>query len=160
MEVARAFGASDTIDIGEVKDSSERVRLVRELTVGGRGVDVAIEAAGVPSAVIEGIDCLRNGGRYCEVGHFSDVGAVQINPYRHMLANNITLVGSSGYGPLHFLQSLRLLERHTFPYELLLTHRLPLSRARDAVMALTREGGWKVDGHEVVKIAIEPGLAE
>ena len=156
LEVARAFGADVTIDIGEVTDPEERVRLVREATVGSRGVDVAIEGAGVPAAVIEGIRCLRNGGRYLEVGHFADVGTIPLNPNRHLLANNITLAGSSGYGPLHFLQSLRLLERRAFPYETLLTHRLPLSRARDAVMALTPEGGWKVDGEEVGKIAIEP----
>lgn len=156
LEVARAFGAEMTIDIADVTDSAERARLVRAATVGGRGVDVAIEAAGVPGAVIEGIECLRNGGRYLEVGHFADVGSVTLNPHRHLLANNITLAGSSGYGADHFLQSLRLLERRAFPYELLLTHRLPLDRVRDAVMALTPEGGWKIDGEEVGKVAIAP----
>ena len=70
--------------------------------------------------MIEGISCLRNGGRYCEVGHFSDVGTIDDNPYPHMLANNITLVGSSGYGPLHFLQSAAW--NAAPPNELLLTH--------------------------------------
>jgi threonine dehydrogenase-like Zn-dependent dehydrogenase len=156
LEVARAFGADVTIDIAEVEDSDERVRLVRDATIMGRGVDVAIEAAGVPAAVVEGIRCLRNGGRYLEVGCFADVGTVPVNPNRHLLANNITLAGSSGYGPIHFLQALRLLERRAFPYELLLTHRLPLARARDAVLALTPASGWKVDGEEVGKIAIDP----
>jgi threonine dehydrogenase-like Zn-dependent dehydrogenase len=142
-----------------VTDSEERIRLVKEATVGGRGVDVAIEAAGVPSAVIEGIRCLRNGGRYCELGHFSDVGTVPINPWSHMLANNITLVGSSGYSPLHFIQSLRLLERRAFPYELLVTHRLPIERARDAVLSLTPEYGWKIDGVEVGKVTVNPSAA-
>lgn len=156
LAVARTFGADVTIDIADVRDSDERVRLVKEATVAGRGVDVAIEAAGVPSAVIEGISCLRNGGRYLEVGHFADVGTVPLNPNKHLLANNITLAGSSGYGADHFLQSLRLLERRAFPYEMLLTHKLPLTRVRDAVMALTPDGGWKVDGEEVGKIAIDP----
>lgn len=156
LAVARAFGANETIDIADVRDPEERTRLVREATIGGRGVDVAIEAAGVPGAVVEGIACLRNGGRYLEVGHFADVGTVPLNPNRHLLANNITLAGSSGYGPLHFRQSLRLLERRAFPYELLLTHRMPLARVRDAVMALTPAGGWKIDGEEVGKVAIDP----
>lgn len=156
LEVARAFGADETIDIADIPDPNERVRLVREATVLGHGVDVAIEAAGVPGAVIEGIECLRNGGRYLEIGHFADVGTVAINPNRHLLANNITLAGSSGYGADHFLQSLRLLERRAFPYEMLLTHKLPLHRVRDALMALTPEGGWKIDGEEVGKVAIDP----
>lgn len=156
LEVARAFGADVTIDIADVRDSDERIRLVKEATVAGRGVDVAIEAAGVAGAVAEGIACLRFGGRYLEVGCFADVGTVAINPNRHLLANNIELHGSSGYTPLHFMQALRLLERRAFPYDVLLTHRLPLSRVRDAVMALTPAGGWKVDGEEVGKIAIDP----
>lgn len=156
LAVARAFGAELTIDIADITDPAERVKLVREATVGRRGVDVVIEAAGVPAAVTEGIECLRNGGRYLEVGHFADVGAISLNPHRHLLANNITLAGSSGYGADHFLQSLRLLERRAFPYELLLTHTLPLGRARDAVMALTLEGGWRIDGEEVGKVAIDP----
>lgn len=159
LEVARAFGADETINIADVRSSDERVQLVRGLTVGGRGVDVAIEAAGVPSSVVEGIRCLRNGGRYCELGHFSDVGEVLMNPHKHLLSNNITLIGSSGYGPLHFIQALRLLERRAFPYELLVTHRLSFARARDAVMALTPEYGWKVDGVEVVKVAIDPSAS-
>ena len=156
LEVARAFGAEVTIDIAEVTDSRERIRHVREATVGGRGVDVVIEAAGIPAAIPEGIECLRNGGRYLEVGHFADVGPISLNPNKHFLANNITLAGSSGYGADHFLQSLRLLERRAFPYEMLLTHTLPLSRVRDAVMALTPEGGWRIDGEEVGKVAIDP----
>ncbi|MFN8455774.1 MAG: zinc-binding dehydrogenase [Anaerolineae bacterium] len=156
LEVAKAFGVDVTIDLAEVKTSAERVKLVKEATVGGRGVDVVIEAAGVPSAILEGIQCLRNGGRYCELGHFADVGEVPLNPNRHFLANNITLVGSSGYGPDHFLQAIRLLEKRAFPYELLVTHRLPLAQAHAAVTALTAQSGWKIGTEEVVKITIAP----
>lgn len=156
LEIARAFGAAVTIDIAEVRDGKERVRLVREATSGGRGVDVAIECAGVGSAVIEGIECLRNGGRYAELGHFSDVGEVPINPWRHMLSNNITLIGSSGYMAKHFRRALDILERGAFPFELLVTHRLPLERTREGMLALTPEGGWHVDGEPAAKITIDP----
>lgn len=156
LEVAKAFGADVVIDISDVTDGEERIRLVREATHGGRGVDVAIEAAGVAAAVLEGIQCLRQGGRYLEVGCFADVGTAPLNPNRHLLSNNIELHGSSGYGPLHFMQSLRILERQAFPFELLLTHRVPLERVREAVLALSPQGGWKLDGEEVGKVAIEP----
>ncbi len=158
LEVAVAFGADETINIAEVRDAEERIRLVREATLGKAGVDVAIECAGVPSAVLEGIRCLRNGGRYCELGHFSDVGTIDINPWAHLLANNITLVGSSGYGPDHFYQSMKILERRAFPFEELVTHQLPLERAADAVNALTPAANWQVDGVEAAKIAIAPSV--
>ena len=156
LDIAEAFGATETIDIDDVTDAAERIKLVKGATPNGLGVDVAIEAAGVPAAVVEGITCLRNGGRYCELGHFSDVGSVPINPYKHMLNNNITLVGSSGYSPLHFQQALRLLEAQRFPYESLVTHVLPLERSRDAVTALSVEGGWLIDGEVVGKVSVSP----
>lgn len=156
LELARQCGADVTIDIADVPDPEERIRLVREETIAGRGADVAIEATGVPMAVIEGIRCIRMGGRYVEIGCYADRGTIPLNPTKHLLTNNITLVGAYGYGIRHFLQSLRVLERRAFPFESLLTHRLPLSRTRDAVMALTPEFGWKVDGVEVGKVAIDP----
>jgi threonine dehydrogenase-like Zn-dependent dehydrogenase len=145
-----------TVDLFEVADREERIRLVREATLGGRGVDVAIECAGVPSAVTEGIECLRNGGRYAELGHFSDVGAIPVNPWKHLLANNITLVGSSGYMAKHFRRALDILERGAFPFELLVTHKLPLARAAEGMLALTPEGGWQVDGIPAAKITVAP----
>lgn len=156
LELARQFGADVVIDIADVTDPEERIRLVCQETIAGRGVDVAIEATGVPMAVIEGIRCIRMGGRYVEIGCYADRGVIPLNPTKHLLTNNITLVGAYGYGIRHFVQSLRVLERRAFPFEALLTHRLPLSRARDAVMALTPEFGWKVDGVEAGKIAIDP----
>lgn len=156
LEIAKRFGVALTIDISEVKDSQERIKLVKDSTLRKQGVDVVIEAAGAPSAVPEGIECLRNGGSFCELGHFSDVGEIALNPYRHFLNNNISLIGSSGYGPLHFMQALALLEQHAFPYEDLITHKLPLARAGEAVKALSPEGGWTIDGEQVAKILVDP----
>jgi threonine dehydrogenase-like Zn-dependent dehydrogenase len=34
----------------------------------GRGADVVVECAGVPSAFLEGIEMLRQGGTFVEVG--------------------------------------------------------------------------------------------
>ena len=156
LEIARAFGADVLIDISEVRDAQERVRLVREHTVGRRGVDVAIECAGVPSAIKEGIACLRKGGRYCELGHFSDLGEVSLNPFSDLLMKDITLVGSSGYSSHHFYQGIRLLERRAFPYELLVTHRLPLERLGEVMQAMTTAGGWTLDGRVIGKATIAP----
>lgn len=155
LKIAEEFGVQLTVNIEKLRDSKERTRVIRDATPGRRGVDVVIEAAGVPSAIVEGIECLRNGGRYCELGHFSDVGDVSLNPYKHFLNNNISLVGSSGYGPLHFMQALELLEHGAFPYDKLITHKLPLARGADAVKALTVEGGWKIDAKEVGKILVD-----
>lgn len=38
-----------------------------------------VECAGVPSAVVEGIELLRQGGTFGEEGHFVDIGNIQLN---------------------------------------------------------------------------------
>ena len=60
--VAGKFGVSEFIDILEITDAKARVEMVKKLTDGGRGVDVAIEAAGFPSAWEEAIQMVRKAG--------------------------------------------------------------------------------------------------
>ncbi len=155
LELCKKFGAQHVIDISEIEDSHKRVQEVLRITR-GRGVDVAIEAAGVASALPEGIACLRNGGRYLELGCFADVGEVSLNPHKMLLANNITLKGSSGYGASHFLQAIKILEMGHFPFEELVSHRLPLKDAEQGIKALLPENKWSIDGVEAFKITIDP----
>jgi threonine dehydrogenase-like Zn-dependent dehydrogenase len=46
---------------------NQRIKYVQEMTE-GRGADVVVECAGVPSAFLEGIEMLRQGGTFVEVG--------------------------------------------------------------------------------------------
>src|SRR5262245_18788852 len=52
-----------------------RVRWVKDRT-NGRGADVVIEASGNPAAVGEGLDMVRDAGRYVVVGQYTDAGDV------------------------------------------------------------------------------------
>src|SRR5439155_3127782 len=67
LELARAFGADHTINVKEVADRRERVNLVRKWT-GGAGADVACDFVGFPHVIPEGIEMLRSGGTYLEIG--------------------------------------------------------------------------------------------
>ena len=70
LELARAFGADHTINLKDVPDRRERVKLVREWT-GGVGADVACDFVGFPAVIPEGIEMLRAGGTYLEIGTIS-----------------------------------------------------------------------------------------
>jgi L-iditol 2-dehydrogenase len=59
LDMARKLGAAETINIGQVEDQA---RAVRELTEGGRGVDAAIEAVGLPEVWNIAINMVRPGG--------------------------------------------------------------------------------------------------
>jgi threonine dehydrogenase-like Zn-dependent dehydrogenase len=60
LEMARAFGADDVINAGEVPEARDRIRLVKAQTDGG--ADVVAELVGSPQVVPEGIAMLANWG--------------------------------------------------------------------------------------------------
>jgi L-iditol 2-dehydrogenase len=158
LELARRMGADVVIDIEEMTDPQERIRFVKAETKGGRGPDMVVECAGFPGAVPEGLSYLRDSGVYIEMGHFTDVGGVQLNPHWHMVRNAATIYGvwSSEVG--HMEATLNVIERLELPYEEMVTHQLPLDRVGDAVQAISKKG-YRLDGNdEVVKIAINPWI--
>lgn len=63
LEVARAFGATDTIQVGQ----EDAIARVLEMT-GGMGVDVAIEAVGVPATFEVCQKIVSAGGNIANVG--------------------------------------------------------------------------------------------
>src|SRR5262249_5754728 len=80
LELAKRFGASETIDVEQTQSSPDRITAVRQLT-GGHGADVVLECVGGPAAVVEGLEMCRDGGKYLVLGHYCDAGPVAINPH-------------------------------------------------------------------------------
>lgn len=156
LAMAKEFGADMTINIFEVKDPKERVKMVLEQTDGGKGADVVYECVGFPAAVPEGIDYLRYGGTYGEAGHFANAGEVSINPALHLCSKCITLVGAWASAAEHFVPALRVLETTKFPIEKLITHKVPLERIPDAFECASTN--YMLDGREVTKIAVDPWM--
>lgn len=154
LAMAEKLGADLTINLRKVPKVEDRVKIVHQESSGGFGADVVFECAGVPSAVPEGIDYLRYGGRFCEEGHFADAGTVEINPSTHLCAKCITLVGAWSSPPDTFARALNLLERGDFPYGDMVTHRLPLERITEGFKALATNK--LLDGREVIKAVTAP----
>src|SRR6201746_482410 len=73
LALARRFDAEATVDIEEVKTPEARIKAVRDI-VGGFGADLVMDCSGHPSAGPEGIEMLRDGGTYVEMGQFPDAG--------------------------------------------------------------------------------------
>ena len=80
LELAKRFGADHVIDIDEVKTPEARVAAVKELSR-GYGADVVLECVGHPSAITEGMEMCRDGGKYLVLGHYCDAGPVMFNPH-------------------------------------------------------------------------------
>ncbi len=134
LKTATRLGAREVLDIGDVPDASDRAEWVRART-GGRGADVVIEASGNPAAVPEGLEMLRDAGRYVVVGQYTDAGDAAINPHRQINRRHATILGCWGYEFTHLHRSLALMARHNdrFRWRDLVTREYPLEEAERAL---------------------------
>src|SRR5262245_7151459 len=156
LELAADFGVDVVVDIGLVTDPAARAERVKAATPRGFGADLVLGCVGHPAAVGEGLAYLRPGNaRMVEVGNATGGGSFAMRPSPDLVYPNATLHGFWGATTEHWIAALRLLERRTLPFDRLVSHRLPLARAQDAITALN--GDYRIDGRTVVKVAIEPG---
>jgi threonine dehydrogenase-like Zn-dependent dehydrogenase len=155
LEVARAFGADAVVDIETVRDPAERTRAVLAETPNGLGADLVFGCVGLAPAWLEGISYVRDGGRFMELGLASDTGDVTFNPSTQLVAKNISLMGTLGLENYQdAVVAGRILEAGRLPFELMVSHQLPLERVGDAIQALN--SNYQVDGKTALKIAIAP----
>ncbi len=116
LELASRMGADLVVDIRKTAPA-DRLQIVRDAT-GGLGADIAIEAAGSARAVEEGLDLLRDGGRYVIAGHYTDAGPSTINAHHQINRKHLEIRGCWGSEVSHFVRALSVLERHheTIPW--------------------------------------------
>lgn len=107
IEVALKIGAADTaIDMDTYRTAGERLAAFHEIA--GRGADVVIECAGVPSAVAESIDLARPNAQVLVLGQYTDHGATPINP--HLITKKqLKMFGSWGFSPAHYVKYVKSL---------------------------------------------------
>jgi threonine dehydrogenase-like Zn-dependent dehydrogenase len=110
LQLAARMGADQVFDITSTT-AEERLERVRALTH-GEGVDVVLEAAGAAAAIDEGLNLVRDGGRYVIAGHYTDVGDTRINAHRQINRKHLEIRGCWGSEAGHFLRALAFLERH------------------------------------------------
>jgi alcohol dehydrogenase len=142
LAVARRFGATATIDAG----AGNAVEAVFELT-GGRGVDTAIEAVGVPASFITCENIVAPGGVIANVG----VHGVKADLHLESLwSRNITITTrlvDTATTPM----LLKTVQSHKLDPKLLITHRFALDQILDA---------YETFGHaastQALKVIIEP----
>jgi L-iditol 2-dehydrogenase len=148
LDFSRQLGADHVINASQTS-IRERLQIVRDLTC-GRGADVVIECAGVPTAVPEALEMLRIGGLLVEAGNFSDMGEVTISPHRHLCAKNVRILGVGGEEPAAYGPSMRQMARYMrhYPLREFVTHRFGLKQVETAMqISMTQES---------MKVVIDP----
>jgi threonine dehydrogenase-like Zn-dependent dehydrogenase len=149
LEVAGELGATLTLDASAL-DADELVARVEERT--RRGADVVHDCSGVPETFPTALRMARPGGIVVESGAFVDLGPVEINPNRDLCTRSVTVIGIGGERATSYAPSLELLaaNRDRLPVDRIVTHRLPLEAAADALEVAQRA--------ESVKVVLDPAL--
>lgn len=144
LEAAKKIGADRIINTENVNDP---IQSVKELTDGKYGVDVAIEAAGLPIAWEQALYMIRPGGLVtffggCKAGttvtfdttfiHYQEAHMQGIFNYHH---------------PDHFFEAFKLIRRGALDPEVFITDHATLEDVEDVFKRLA-------DGYEGIKIAI------
>lgn len=123
LDQAKAFGATDTVNAGDA-DWAEQVRAMTD----GLGVDVAIEAVGIPDTFQACIKIVRPGGSVANVGvHGTSVDL----PLQDLWISDITItmgLVSTSTTPM----LLKLVAQHKLAAEKFATHHFGLDQMLDA----------------------------
>lgn len=132
LELARAFGADQLIDLRSLPKSEDRVQRVKELT-DGYGADVVVEVAGHPRVVPEGLDMLCQGGKYLEIGNINQKLTFEFDP-SVLVHGGKTILGIMWYEADSLLKALRLLasRQDRYPFHRVISHKYPLAAINDA----------------------------
>ncbi len=143
LDMARRFGATLTINASETTEK-QRLELAREHT--NTGPDIVIDCTGVAQSFPECLHMVRYGGTVVEAGSFVDMGPVGINPNSDICTKNVSVIGVGGETATSYVPAMNLLARNLdrLPLTEIITHRMPLERAGEAVELAQKEGTMKV----------------
>ena len=132
LEVAREYDFAKLINAVESNPMEE----IRKDTK-GRGVDIAIEAAGTPTTFKESIKLARKGGKVIFLGNMRGEVTLPENLISSILRKELTLYGTWNSSFTHlpkneWATSLQFMEKGKLKVGPLITHRFKLRQAKEA----------------------------
>jgi threonine dehydrogenase-like Zn-dependent dehydrogenase len=135
LEQAKAFGATDVIDISTVTEPADRLAAVHDM-LGGEGPDVGIEVTGVPAAFAEGLELIRRGGRYLVMGNLSPGRTVPFDP-GYVTRKSLTIKHVERYEARYLSKALEFVQRHqaAYPFDKLVDAEFALADVKQALDA-------------------------
>jgi threonine dehydrogenase-like Zn-dependent dehydrogenase len=140
--MARRFGARHPID-----SLQEDPRAAIERLTGGEGVEVAIEAVGLPQTQRLALDAACYAGRVALIGYAKKESALDTT----LIVRKELDVRGSRNALRVFPAVIRMIEEGTYPFADLITRVYPFERTGDALR------DWDADPAHVNKILIEVG---
>ena len=139
LEIADALGADVIIDV----DKDDPISRAIEVTGGGlrAGLDFVFEASGNPQSVQQALNMVRPGGKVILIGIHSAPAEFHVTD---LVRRSKSIIGAYGYDAAIWNRSLALLTSGKIKVEPMITHRLPLTEAREGFELAVREEAAKV----------------
>ncbi|MEH0578624.1 zinc-dependent alcohol dehydrogenase family protein [Streptomyces sp. B21-108] len=131
LDLARKFGAAGCVDGARVPDTAEAVR---ELT--GGGAHLSLDALGSPATSAASVNGLRRRGRHVQVGLLPSTDGTTPVPLARAIALELEILGSHGMAAHAYPRMLELVRTGVLRPDLLVTSKIPLGAAPDALAAL------------------------
>jgi alcohol dehydrogenase len=142
LQVAKRFGATATVNATGVAAAEAVMRMT-----GGRGVDTAIEAVGVPASFITCEDIVAPGGTIANIG----VHGVKVDLHLERLWDRNITIRTRLVDTVTTPMLLKTVQSRKIDPKLLITHHFKLDRIQDA---------YETFGHaastQALKVIIEP----
>lgn len=141
LALAKALGASVTIDSRSVADVSEAVRAIT-----GGGAHVSVDALGHPQTCCNSILNLRRRGRHVQVGLMLADHATPAIPMARVIAHELEIYGSHGMQSWRYDAMLRMILSGKLSPDRLIGRRITLSEAAPALATMDsfRENGISI----------------
>ena len=140
LAIAQELGADEIININNVNDP---VAAVKNLTPYKQGVDVAIEAVGMPQVWEKAILVTRKGGLVNFFGGCENGSCVKIDTFQiHYQEKH--LIGVFHHTPQYVSQALKIISEGLIKPELFITHSMPLEELKTAFQLIEERKALKI----------------
>jgi len=143
LSFAEKLGADEIVNATK----ADVVKEVKQFT-NGCGVDVAIEAIGLPSTWEQALKLVRKGGKVLEFGGCPPGTIIKLDA-ELLHYGELTVLGAFHATPLHFRKALSLIATRTIDVRPLITRRMKLEKIKEAFEILAAS-------KSEIKIAITP----
>lgn len=145
LKLAKEFGGAD--EIINLRETQNPEKLIMDLTPEGKGLDVAIEAVGLPELWEKAFNITRRGGTVNLFGGCESGSKVKLDT-RRVHYDEIKIISVFHHTPKYIREALKLISNGSVDVKQLITHTFPLSGFKEA-FKLHEEG-------KAIKIALKP----
>ena len=144
LDLAHEFGATETL-VASTSTVTELIKLTN-----GRLADIVIDVTASVEAATQAVSAVRPLGTFIMAG--SKGGAPVELPWDDLVRKQVRAIGVNSHEARSVEAAVALAETGHYPLERMVTHRLPLERAGDAIELVRSNRA----AHGVIKVVIDP----